>query len=246
MNKQKTMTFSVLLWAAIILLQTAASILPAWQINISSSNVFEPWWQLIFYLLLCEIFQSFAKLMNRKGKFVPLIFYIIKIAASFLLIYSITSKTTFYFALIFIAYEFFQLLSIAKQFKFVESISYTLLNSFFKGMVFNLVIVVDRPFVFNLDLFKPFVISTALFLMLTSLIQGLYAYQRKKFPYLIMSFAALIMTYILIFNRVSVLTLVLFTISNFLMLYLFTKVSGFLSKEFFASAFVLISLLLYY
>ncbi|MBP2966765.1 hypothetical protein J8385_19520, partial [Acinetobacter baumannii] len=134
-TKKKLLTFPFLI--IITITQTVISLLPGFLFLRDSSRGPSILTYMLFYLLISDFFQLIGKSSYKKGSFISLPVYGIKLIISTILIFLITQQTAYQFAAILIAYEMFQLLIFSKQFFYVDSIFYSLVNAFFKGIVFN-------------------------------------------------------------------------------------------------------------
>lgn len=203
------------------------------------------------YLFLSEIFQFIARIAYRNGRFVAAPIYLLKLVISSLLIFSISSHATFQYGIILFCYEFFQFMMIAKRFAYLDTFFYTILNTFFKGLVFNLLISTQSPFVFTLDLLKPFIPAILLLFILTVFTQGFYSYFLRNRSYFLMGLGTTAIFYLYCYFNQTALGLsfpkiLLVAVLNLIALMLFISSKYPKKKELFYDFFVLVTLLILY
>lgn len=232
-------------------LQTGLSILPGvlFLRHSSQGPFILPY--LIIYLLISDFFQLIGKATYKKGQFVSVPVYSVKIIISCLLIFLIGKETAIQFIPILIAYEIFQLLIFSKQFFYIDSIFYSLTNAFFKGIVFNQLLTISYPFDYHFSLMKPFIFSFLIWLLLTVLTQGMYSFLSKHGLFLSLSLVSLVAIYYLLINQyldqsLSLIQLFIFIITTIGTIFFFLKSKNSRKKELVISCFALLSVFIYY
>ncbi len=251
MNKTKKGVLALPFMVIVTLLQTTISLLPGILFLRDSSRGPSILSYMIIYLLLCDFFQLVGKASYKKGSFIPIPIYGVKLFLSCILIFMIAKQTAYQFAIILLAYELFQLLIFSKQFFYIDSIFYSLLNAFFKGIVFNQLLTINYPFNYNFNLVKPFIFAFALILFITILTQGMYSFLARHTWFFILGVLCLGLLYYLLITQLiaheTVLwKLILFIICNAGAFYFFIKSKNAKKKELLLNVFALISLFIYY
>ncbi|HCM88870.1 MULTISPECIES: hypothetical protein [Vagococcus] len=251
MNNTKKGLFALPFIISVTLLQTTISLLPGVLFLRDSSRGPAILTYMVLYLLLSDFFQLIGKASYKKGTFISIPVYGMKLVASCVLIFMISKQTAYQFALILLAYELFQLLIFSKQFFYIDSIFYSILNAFFKGIVFNQLLTINYPFNYNFDLIKPFIFAFSLILFITILTQGMYSFLSRQSWFFILALLSLgFMYYLLItqyLNQETVLwKLIIFGLCNIGAVYFFLKSKNAKKKELILNLFALISLFIYY
>ncbi|MDT2815316.1 hypothetical protein P7H60_07425 [Vagococcus carniphilus] len=251
MNKTKKGVFALPFMVIITLLQTTISLLPGVLFLRDSSRGPAILTYMVIYLLLSDFFQLIGKASYKKGSFIPIPIYAVKLVISCVFIFLIAQQTAYQFAVILLAYELFQLLIFSKQFFYIDSIFYSLLNAFFKGIVFNQLLTINYPFNYNFSLIKPFIFAFALILFVTILTQGMYSFLSRHTWFFILAILSLGLLYYLLITQFmaheTVLwKLILFILCNAGALYFFIKSKNARKKELLLNIFALISLFIYY
>lgn len=251
MNKTKKSVFALPFMVIITLLQTTISLLPGVLFLRDSSRGPAILTYMVVYLLLSDFFQLIGKASYKKGSFIPIPIYAIKLIISCLLIFMIAKQTAYQFAIILIAYELFQLLIFSKQFFYIDSVFYSLLNAFFKGIVFNQLLTINYPFNYSFSLVKPFIFAFALILFITILTQGMYSFLSRHAWFFLLAIVSLGLVYYLLISQFmaqeTVLwKLILFVLCNIGAIYFFLKSKNAKKKELLLNVFALISLFIYY
>lgn len=248
---REKMTLSLPYILMITTMQTAISILPGILFFRDSSQGPHILPYMIAYLLICDFFQIFGRMTYKQGRSLALPAYSLKIILSISLIFMITKETALQFAIILLAYEGFQLLIFSKRFFYIDSITYSLVNAFFKGIVFNQLLTISYPFTYHFDLMKPFIFSFALVLLTTILSQGLYSFLKRQVWFFILAIICLIAIYYLLITQfktgeLNLVKLFGFMIINLSALYFFIKSRNTRKKEFVLNLMTLIGLFIYY
>lgn len=251
MNKTKKGLFALPFIISVTLLQTTISLLPGVLFLRDSSRGPAILTYMVLYLLLSDFFQLIGKASYKKGTFISIPVYGIKLAIACGLIFMIAKQTAYQFALILLAYELFQLLIFSKQFFYIDSIFYSILNAFFKGIVFNQLLTINYPFNYNFDLIKPFVFAFSLILFITILTQGMYSFLSRQSWFFVLALLSLGLLYYLLvsqyMNQETVLwKLIIFVLCNIGALYFFIKSNNAKKKELILNLFALVSLFIYY
>lgn len=130
---------------------------------------------LLLYLLLSEFFQVFIQRANAKGQSLSLNLYVGKVVIGIICIWIITNKLAPQYGIILLMYEVFQFFIFSDKYNYQETLLYTCLNAFFKGIVFNLVISIHYPYSFKPLYFWSYLFSFLIVLIGTLLTQSLYA-----------------------------------------------------------------------
>ncbi|MGO3732462.1 MAG: hypothetical protein ACTJHC_04705 [Vagococcus sp.] len=249
-NKTK---FSLSLPFVIIItvLQTSMSLLPGILYFRDSSKGPSILLYMIIYLLISDFFQLFGKATYKNGKFISIPAYAVKLMIDGFLIFMIAKQTAIQFAVVLIAYELFQLLIFSKQFFYIDSILYSLVNAFFKGMVFNQLLTISYPFNYDFKLIEPFIFAFTMILFITILSQGIYSFLSKQAWFLLLAILCLILIYYLLItqflaNDLVLWKMVVFITSNIGALYFFMKSKNARKKEIILNLFALIGLFIYY
>ena len=164
MNTPKKRRFTLPFLVFVTLTQTIISLLPGILFLRDSSRGPAILTYMVIYLLISDFFHLIGKASYKKGSFISIPVYGLKLIISTVLIFLITQQTAYQFAVILVAYELFQLLIFSKQFFYIDSILYSLLNAFFKGIVFNQLLTINYPFDYDFSLIKPFIFSFVLVL----------------------------------------------------------------------------------
>lgn len=232
-------------------IQTTISLLPGVLFLRDSSRGPAILTYMIIYLFISDFFQLIGKASYKKGAFISIPIYGIKLVISCLLIFMIVQQTAYQFAIILLAYELFQLLIFSKQFFYIDSIFYSLLNAFFKGIVFNQLLTINYPFDYHFSLIKPFIFAFVLILFITILTQGMYSFLSGQGKFFFLAILSLVLLYFLLFSQLtahemSLWKLILFILVNIGAVYLFLKTNNSKKKEIILNIFALISLLIYY
>lgn len=251
MNKTKNSVLVLPFLIVTTLTQTLISLLPGVLFLRDSSKGPAILTYLVIYLLLSDFFHLIGKSSYKKGSFIPLPVYGAKLIISTILIFLIAKETAYQFAIILLAYELFQLLVFSKQFFYIDSILYSLLNAFFKGIVFNQLLTINYPFDYQFSLVKPFIFSFVLILFITILTQGMYSFLKRQGWFLFLAALCLILLYYLLITQFlagdTVLwKLIVFIICNLGAIYFFTKSKNAKKKEVVLNFFALVSLFIYY
>lgn len=159
---------SFLYLLGVIFLQTLLSVLPGILLYHQDSGKN---WQgallLIGYLLVTNFSEMAVRTQYRKQKRFPAAAYAIKILICSVLIILFASQTHWQFALMLFAYELFQTLANSRQYFYLDSPYYTLLNPFFKGFVLNLLFLMKPPLYFQSKQFQALVPAFLMALTLT-------------------------------------------------------------------------------
>lgn len=248
--KNKT-SLSFVFIIMLTLLQTAISLTPGILFLSSSSQGPAIVTYMIIYLLVSDFFQIFGKLAYKKGKFISLPAYAVKLGISAVLVFMIAKHTAPQFAIVLIAYELFQILIFSKQFFYIDSLLYSITNAFFKGIVFNQLLTINYPFNYQFDLMKPFIFAFFLILVLTILSQGMYSFLSKQVLFLVLTILGTIMVYYLLIqqflgNELTLLKLILFILCHIASFYFFLRSKNAKKKELILNLFTLIGLIIYY
>lgn len=251
MEKTKRSIFTLPFMIIVTCIQTTISLLPGALFLRDSSRGPAILTYMIIYLLISDFFQLIGKASYKKGTFISIPIYGIKLVISCLLIFMIAKQTAYQFAIILLAYELFQLLIFSKQFFYVDSILYSLLNAFFKGIVFNQLLTINYPFDYHFSLIKPFIFAFVLILFITILTQGMYSFLSRQGKFFALAILSLVLLYFLLFSQLvagqTVLwKLILFILINVGALYFFLKSNNSQKKEVVLNVFALISLFIYY
>ena len=251
MNNTKNGVFILPFLLITTLTQTLISLLPGILFLRDSSKGPAILTYLVIYLLISDFFHLIGKSSYKKGSFIPLPVYGIKLVISTALIFLIAKETAYQFAVILIAYELFQLLIFSKQFFYIDSILYSLVNAFFKGIVFNQLLTINYPFDYQFSLVKPFIFSFILILFITILTQGMYSFLKRQGWFLFLALLCLILLYYLLITQYlaheTVLwKLIVFVIFNIGAVYFFAKSKNAKKKEVVLNLFALVSLFIYY
>ncbi|MBP1040453.1 hypothetical protein I6N95_05430 [Vagococcus sp. BWB3-3] len=130
---------------------------------------------LILYLVLSEVFQVLIQQTHASDQSFSLNLYIGKVVIGIICIWIITNKLAPQYGIILLMYEIFQFFIFSEKYNYQETILYTCLNAFFKGIVFNLVISIHYPYAFKPFYFWSYVFSFLIVLIGTFLTQSLYA-----------------------------------------------------------------------
>lgn len=175
----------------LILLQTFVSTLPG--ILLYRQQQGENWrgaFLLLFYIFVSNFSELGVRLLYRKQRSFPMTAYSIKIILCSVLILMYASNSQWQYALLLIAYELFQTLANSKQFFYLDSFYYTLLNPFFKGFVLNLLFLMKAPIFFDkkhiLVLIPAFIAS----IVLTLFQQGQVTQRKRKQIFLLLFLVA--------------------------------------------------------
>ncbi|MEG0285553.1 MULTISPECIES: hypothetical protein [Vagococcus] len=251
MNKTKNNLFILPFLIVTTLTQTLISLLPGILFLRDSSRGPAILTYLVIYLLISDFFHLIGKASYKKGSFISLPVYGTKLVISTILIFMIAQQTAYQFAAILVAYELFQLLIFSKQFFYIDSIFYSLLNAFFKGIVFNQLLTINYPFDYNFELMKPFIFSFVLILFITILTQGMYSFLKRHGWFLFLAGLCLILLYYLLISQYLAHETVLWKVLIFILcnlgaLYFFMKSKDAMKKEIVLNFFALISLFIYY
>lgn len=164
----------------IAVLRTLIAILPGMllveeRVDISFALVL-----LIIYLLLAEFFQVFIQRAFANNQPVSLNLYVGKVVIGIICIWIITNKLAPQYGIILLMYEVFQFITFSEKYNYQDSLLYTCLTAFFKGIVFNLVISINYPYSFKALYFWPYFFSFLIVLIGTLLTQSLYAKQGRS------------------------------------------------------------------
>lgn len=251
MNTTKNNLFILPFLIITTLTQTLISLLPGILFLRDSNQGPAILTYLVIYLLISDFFHLIGKISYKKGSFISLPIYGIKLVTSTILIFLITQQTAKQFAIILIAYELFQLLIFSKQFFYIDSILYSFLNAFFKGIVFNQLLTITYPFDYNFDLMRPFIFSFVLILFTTILTQGMYSFLNRHGWFLFLAGLCLIFLYYLLISQYLAHETVLWKVLLFILcnvgaIYFFMKSKNAKKKELVLNFFALISLFIYY
>ncbi|MGX7025272.1 hypothetical protein [Vagococcus hydrophili] len=251
MNKTKSGLLALPFIIIVTLLQTTISLLPGVLFLRDSSRGPAILTYMVLYLLLSDFFHLIGKASYKKGTFISIPVYGVKLIISCSLIFMISKQTAYQFALILLAYELFQLLIFSKQFFYIDSIFYSLLNAFFKGIVFNQLLTINYPFNYNFDLIKPFIFAFSLILFITILTQGMYSFLSRQSWFFVLALLSLGLLYYLLItqymNQETILIkLIIFVACNLGALYFFIKSKNAKKKELILNLFALVSLFIYY
>ncbi|MGY3766723.1 hypothetical protein ACWOAH_09390 [Vagococcus vulneris] len=249
MLKKKTLSLPFVI--IITCLQTAISIVPGALFFRDSSQGPNILPYMIAYLLICDFFHIFGRMTYKQGRSLALPAYSLKIIISVVLIFLITKETAIQFATILLAYEGFQLLTFSKRFFYIDSLSYSVVNAFFKGIVFNQLLTINYPFTYHFDLMKPFIFSFVLILFITILSQGMYSFLKRQAWFLILAVLCLVAIYFLLFRQyqdgsINLLKFIGFTLINLASIYFFLRSKSMHKKEFVLNVMALIGLYIYY
>ncbi len=251
MNETRKIPISLPFSILMAIVQTIISILPGLLLLENKDGTTIATFSFIAYLFISEIFQYLIRLANKNGVFVNPLFYIGKLALSSFLIFSIANATILQYAIILFSYEVFQFLCYSRKFSYMNSFLYLILNSFFKGIVLNQLLIINYPFTFNLDRMQVFIFSFLIMLLYTTLLQGFYSNSQKSPYYLWVSFFFIILLYGFLFyafktKQIDLYRIILITASNIFFLIHFFKTTNPKKKEFALSLFILVALLFYY
>jgi len=168
----------------IALLQTLIAVIPGillshQPIRLSGANFI-----MFVYLFISDFYLLFSRNAYQKGKQVSIQASLVKIVFSAILIYKITGHLTYQYAFILFAYEIFQFLTFSSRYQYQDTIFYTLLNIFFKGCVFNLMLTLQAPYSFQLNKLEPFIFSMFIIGINTLVTQKIYSYLKRNNFYL--------------------------------------------------------------
>ncbi|MBO0476049.1 hypothetical protein DOK76_03135 [Vagococcus sp. DIV0080] len=233
------------------LTQTLISLLPGMLFLRNSSRGPAILTYMVLYLLISDFFHLIGKSTYKKGSFISLPVYGVKLIISTILIFLIAQQTAYQFAVILVAYELFQLLIFSKQFFYIDSILYSLLNAFFKGIVFNQLLTINYPFDYQFSLIKPFIFSFVLILFITILTQGMYSFLKRHGWFLFLAASCLVFLYYLLISQflaheTALWKLLIFVLCNLGAIYSFVKSKSPRTKEVVLNLFALVSLFIYY
>lgn len=251
MIKKQILWQNIALTLIIVVIQTIISILPSILFLRNSSQGASVLTFMVIYLLFSDFFQLVGQSSYKKGKFMSIPIYGIKIIISVILILLIIKQTALQFGLILLAYELFQLLTFSKQFFYMDSVLYSLTNAFFKGIVFNQLLTIQYPYNYDFELIQPFIFSFLIVLLITVLTQGMYTFLKRHVKFFILGIVSLIAIYFLLIhqligNQLNIAKFIIFIILNIGTLYFFLTSDHTKRKEVVLNLFALISLYIYY
>lgn len=251
MNKTKKNLFTLPFLIITTLTQTLISLLPGILFLRDTSRGPSILTYMVIYLLISDFFHLIGKSSYKKGSFISLPVYGAKLIIATILIFLIVKQTAYQFAVILIAYEAFQLLIFSKQFFYIDSFLYSLLNAFFKGIVFNQLLTINYPFDYKFDLVKPFIFSFVLILFITILTQGMYSFLKRHGWFLLLAALCLVLLYYLLFtqyvaHKTALWKIIIFILCNLSAIYFFVKSKNSQKKEVVLNLFALAGLFIYY
>ncbi len=251
MNTPKKRRFTLPFLVFVTLTQTLISLLPGILFLRDSSRGPAILTYMVIYLLISDFFHLIGKASYKKGSFISIPVYGLKLIISTVLIFLITQQTAYQFAVILVAYELFQLLIFSKQFFYIDSILYSLLNAFFKGIVFNQLLTINYPFDYDFSLIKPFIFSFVLVLFITILTQGMYSFLKRQAWFFLLAILCLVLLYYLLITQylaqaTSLWQLLVFALVNLGSVYFFLKSKNATKKEVVLNLFAVVSLFIYY
>ncbi|WP_071130579.1 hypothetical protein [Enterococcus timonensis] len=176
---KKNISVSILF--LLVLLQTALSILPG--VLLYHQQDGENWQGaalLIFYLFVSNFSELTVRMQYKKQTRFPMVAYGIKLLICSVLIIFFASQTQWQFALILFGYELFQTLANSKQYFYLDSFYYTLLNPIFKGLVLNLLFLMKAPIFFDIHQITALLPALLASLTLTLFQQGQVSQRNRK------------------------------------------------------------------
>lgn len=249
MRTQKPLKISSSFSILMVSLNTLVGVLPGILLLKNTEGTTLTLFSFFLYLVITEFFQYFIRISNKTGASIIPIFYIAKILVSAFLLVSLSNKTTIQYGIILACYEVFQYLCYTDRFNYMNSFLYLLVNSFFKGIVFNQLFIIKYPFHFSWKNLLPFTFSFIVVLLFTSLLQGFYS--RFSAYYLFISTLIFIGMYLYIaFAYVSHLLVlwkvVAIIIANIIFFWQFFQTPNPRKKEFLITLFILFALGIYY
>lgn len=179
----KKMSLSLPYPLIIAVLQTLIATLPGMlliedRVDISFALIL-----LFLYLLLSEFFQVFIRTAYANRQSVALNVYVGKVVLSIICIWIISNQLAPQYGVILLMYEVFQYFTFSEKYDYQSTFLYTLLNAFFKGIVFNLVVSIHYPYSFKLIYATPYLFSFLLVVIGTLLTQSLYSQQGRHTGY---------------------------------------------------------------
>lgn len=172
---------SFLLLFLIIITQSALSILPG--ILLYHQQQGQNWqgaFLLIAYLFVSNLSELAVRLQYRKENRFPMVAYGIKLLICSVLIVWFASVSQYQFALILFGYELFQTLANSRQFFYLDSFYYTLLNPIFKGFVLNLLFLMKAPIFFDPQQITTLLPAFFVSIVITLFQQGQVSLKNRK------------------------------------------------------------------
>lgn len=166
---------------SLVFLQTALSITPGILLykNQDGSN-----WQGAFLLILYLVVSNFSELavrmQYRKDSRFPAAAYSIKLLLCSVLIIWFASQTQWQFALILFGYELFQTVANSRQYFYLDSFYYTLLNPLFKGFLLNMLFLMKAPIFFDPNQITALLPAFFVSIVLTLFQQGQVSSRNRK------------------------------------------------------------------
>lgn len=165
----------------IIFTQSALSILPGVLLYYQQQGQN---WQgallLIIYLFVSNLSELAVRLQYRKENHFPIAAYTIKLFICSFLILWFASVSQYQFALILFAYELFQTLANSRQFFYLDSFYYTILNPIFKGFALNLLFLMKAPIFFDPQQITALLPAFFVSIVITLFQQGQVSLKNRK------------------------------------------------------------------
>lgn len=243
--------YPIVLVILIGIAQTFASIVPGMlQVSRTKSSLPSLLLPLIFYCLISNIFQFFSIRSIKKNVTITRGLFAGKFIISCVFIVLIGFLSNFFFSVILLTFEVFQFVLFWRPFRLFDTLFFPLLNSFYCGFVFNVIVSISFPFHFSFSLIESFIFSFLLFLLVSIFTQAVKQQQHKEtYLTLVLVIFVLSVLYLLFSfftSKITFVKLALLIVANIpLFIWFFnTKLST--RKELILYIFLIVNFFIYY